>query len=542
MAVADLLVVLAWQLLVVGALLGSAWVALRLANPDRGPRAVLRERFYRGVPWGSLIVFSWVLAVYLFVQGGLWQPDEPLAVPFSAWSYFYPLGMAFAGFAHVGPGHLLGNLTTALVFAPLAEYVWGHYPESEDARIADPQVRAFVAFPLAILAIGVGTSLFSWGPVIGFSGVVFAMIGFVLVRYPILAVVALAARSAVRTLSDALAEPVAVVEVTASVSPPWWYGIAVQGHAIGFLAGVLLGAALLRRRKVRPDPRRLWLGTLLVSLSLSLWAVWWVRGEGTYVLFQALGLVLVFALAAIVTAAVTADDRPLIRGMTRRQAAVGALALPLVVMCLIAVPLNLVAVDEEPRESALTVGDYTVFYDEEVEDRMFSVVEVEAFGETTDVTTSGVIVASPERNVWGQEVPASELETHGDATVRVGGLTWSETIEVERSGWAVGDEAVYAVWLENDGERVHSYDSEPESADAVVDGRTISLHSEAGTFYVEVEGDGATEYAELPAEGEFRETNGLAIGNDDGRLVASDGTSVVPIAEAESYTPRQEDL
>ncbi|MFC6906433.1 rhomboid family intramembrane serine protease [Halalkalicoccus tibetensis] len=546
MAVADLLVVLGWQLLVVGALLGSAWVALRLAAPERGPRAVLRERFYLGVPWGSLIVFGWVLAVYLFVQGGLWHPDEPLAVPFSAWSYFYPLGMAFAGFAHVGPGHLIGNLTTALVFAPLAEYVWGHFPESEDARIADPQVRAFVAFPLAVLAVGIGTSLFSWGPVIGFSGVVFAMIGFVLVRYPILAVVALAARSAVRTLSDALAEPVAVVEVTASVSPPWWYGIAVQGHAIGFLTGVLLGAALLRHRRIRPDPRRLWFGTLLVSLSLSLWAVWWVRGEATYVLFQALGLVLVFALAALVTAAVTADDRPLSQSqfgnVARRRAALAALALPLVVMCLIGVPLNLVAVDEEPREAALDAGDYTVFYDEEVEDRMFSVVEVEAFGETTDVTTSGVIVTSPERNVWGQEVPAAELETHGDATVRIGGLTWSETVEVERSGWEVGDEAVYAVWLENDGERVHSYDSEPVSPDVLLDGRTITLHTESGTFYVEVEGEGATEYAEVPDEGEVRGVNGLAIGNDDDRLVASDGASAVPIAEAERYTPRQEDL
>lgn len=540
MAVADALVVLAWQVLVVGALVGSVWLAVRLTDPDQRIGSVLRGRFYRGVPWGSLLVFGWVIGVYLFVQGGLWQPDEPLAIPFSAWSYFYPLGLLFAGFAHVGPSHLLGNLTTALVFAPLAEYVWGHFPE-DDARFGDPRVRPLV-FALCVLGVGVATSLFSWGPVIGFSGVVFALIGFVLVRYPLLTVVALAARSAIRTVTGALGEPVAVVEVTASVSPPWWYGIAVQGHALGFLIGVLLGVAVLRRRRIEPDPIRVWVGTLLTTLSLSLWAIWWIRGAETYVLYQGLGVVLVLALSVLITTAVTASDRPLRGRLTRRQAATVALVVPLLAMCLVAVPLNFVAVDDHPREAAVIAGDYTVFYDEEVENRMFSVVEIEAFGETTDVTTSGVIVTSPERHAWGQQVSASELETHGEATVRVGGLTWNEAIHVERSGWEVGDETVYAVWFESDGGRTHAYDSEPTRANAVVDGRTITLLSESGEFFVEVESASALERAVIPDDGEIRTVNGLAIGNDDGRLVVSDGASVVPIAEAERYSPRQDDL
>lgn len=538
MAVADALVALAWQLLVVGTLVGSVWLVFRLGGPDRRVRSLLRERFYRGVPWGSLLALGGVLAVYLFVQGGLRHWHDPLAIPFSAWSYFYPLGVLFSGFAHVGPGHLLGNLTTALVFAPLAEYVWGHFPEPDRSRVSNPRVRAFVAFPLAVFGAGVLMSLFSWGPVIGFSGVVFVLIGFVLVRYPILTVVALATRSAVRTVTTALGEPVAVVEVTASVSPPWWYGIAIQGHALGFLVGVLAGVALLRRRGVEPNPLRLWFGALLTTLSVSLWAIWWIRGATTYVLYRGLGIALVVALSVLITAALAASERPLVGSVTHRRAASAALVVPVLAMCLVAVPLNLAVVDSQPREASMTTGDYTVFYDEEVENRMFSVVDIEAFGETTEVTTSGVIVTSPERHIWGQEVSATELETYGDATIRVGGLTWSETIEVERTGWEVGNETVYAVDFESDGERIHAYDSDPASANAVVDGRTITLVSESGTFLVEVESDTGSARAPIPEAGEERTIDGLSIENDEGTLVASDGRTVVPIAHEERYTPR----
>ncbi len=532
MPVADALVSLAWQVLVIGALAGSAWIALRLA--DRRVRPALCERFYHGVPWGSALVLGGVLSVYLFVQGGLWQFNRPLSIPFSAWSYFYPLGMLFSGFAHAGPDHLLGNLTTALVFAPLAEYVWGHVPESERVRVTDPRVRA-VVFSLCVFGAGVALSLFSWGPVIGFSGVVFALIGFVLVRYPLLTVVALAARSAVGTVIDALGSPVSVVEVSASVSPPWWYGIAMQGHALGLSVGVLAGVALLRRRGVRPDPLGLWVGSVLTLLSLSLWAVWWVRGEMTYVLYQALGIVLVVALSTLITAALAASHRPLIRTVAPRRAATATLAIVLVAMCLVAVPLNLTAVESQPREDAISAGDYTVFYDEEVENELFSVVEVEALGESTGVTTSGVIVTSPEREIWGRQVSAAALATDGEATVRVGGLTWSETIEAERAGWEVGDETVYAVWLEGDEKRIHAYDSEPAKANAIVDGRTITLHVEAGTFLVEIESDADRERAPVPEAGETVELNGLSVRNDEGTLIASDGETAVPIAHEESY-------
>lgn len=529
--------VLVWWVLLAVAFLGSALVVGRL-DPRRRLVA-LRSRFYLGVPWGSILSLGVVLVVYLVVQEGAVHWERPLAIPFSAWSYLYPLGWLLAAFAHAGPGHLLSNLTSAAVLAPLTEYVWGHYPGTEtEAWHADPRIRAFVLFPTFVLGIGVFTSLFTWGPVIGFSGVVFAFAGFVLVRYPLAAVIALAARSAVRTVVGALGEPVAVVETTASVSPPWWYGIAVQGHALGFLAGVLAGVALLRHRRLRPDPFRLWVGSLLVCLSLSLWAIWWVRGESTFVLYRALGVVLVVVLATLITAAPTASDRALVGRLTRRQVATALLVVPLVGMCLVAVPLNLTTVEAQPSEDAVTVGGYAVFYGEDVSNQLFSVVEIEAFGETTDVTTSGVIVVNEDRNVWGREVTKAELETHGEGTVRIGGLTWSETIEVEREGWVVGDDPVYRIHLEHDGERTVAYASDPAAVRGFIDGRAVAVVADEDGFHIELDG---VVRAPVPDSGESVTAGGIVFVHEDDALYAVDGATTVVIAEEESYASSQED-
>lgn len=544
---------LLWRTLLVLALLGSVLVLRRL-DPETRWLERLRSRFYLGVPWGSILSLGFVLFVYLVVQEGAVRWTEPLAIPFSAWSYFYPVGWLFASFAHVGPGHLLGNLTSAAILAPLAEYVWGHYPDTKDgAWHADPRLRAFVLFPSFVLGLGVFTSLFTWGPVIGFSGVVFAFAGFVLVRYPLLVVVALAARSALRTVAAALDEPIAVVETTASVSPPWWYGIAVQGHALGFLLGVLVGAALLHHRGTRQDPLRLWLGSLLVGLSLSLWAVWWVRGAETFVLYRALGIALVVALATLVTAALAASDRQFVGTLSYRRTAVLLLVLPLVSMCLVAVPLNLTAVDGASPDEAVTVGDYTVFYDEEITNRTFSVVDVEAFGEATDVTASGVIVVSEERTVWSQEVTRAELRTHGEGSVRVGGLTWGERIEAEREGWVVDDDRVYRIWLEHDGERTVAYTSEPVVVPGSIDGHEVAVLAGNDGFRIAVDGE---DRAPVPDLGESVTVEGIEFVREEAAedenesggeredgdvLYAVYGDTAIPIAEEERYTPDQVD-
>jgi membrane associated rhomboid family serine protease len=69
--------------------------------------------------------------------------------------------------------------------------------------------RAF-AFAGGTLALGVVTSVFSLGPVVGFSGVVFALAGFALVRYPLATVVALVGADALEVMYRALVSPTVV--------------------------------------------------------------------------------------------------------------------------------------------------------------------------------------------------------------------------------------------------------------------------------------------------------------------------------------------
>src|SRR6056297_2629620 len=60
--------------------------------------APLRRRLLLGVPWGTLLTITGVLAVYLFVQGAYWHSDL-LVTPFRTWSYFYPVGLLLGAFS-----------------------------------------------------------------------------------------------------------------------------------------------------------------------------------------------------------------------------------------------------------------------------------------------------------------------------------------------------------------------------------------------------------------------------------------------------------
>jgi membrane associated rhomboid family serine protease len=337
---------------------GALVVAYYLGDGDRW-RERLTDRLYYGVPWGSLLSVAFVLAVYLFVQGGLANWHDPTVIPFRAWSYLYPTGILTAGFAHSSSGHLIGNLVGTLALAPIAELAWGHYPggsrrtadigsaaPSSDGNDAGgwrlraqmllerPPVRAFVVFPLAVLLLGLLTAVFALGPVIGFSGVVFAFGGFALIRYPIGTLVALLLSSVLSTTYYAAQYPIVHGEISGSApSAPWWATIAVQGHALGVLLGVVLGLALAYHRDLRLDAGRVLLAMVVYGTTRNLWAIYWYEGNGSYVLFRGLGVSLVVLLGVIVAIAATASDRPipdairrLPRSPTPTQIAVGWLA------------------------------------------------------------------------------------------------------------------------------------------------------------------------------------------------------------------------
>jgi membrane associated rhomboid family serine protease len=589
----------AFALLLGATLLGSVAIVRRLATPARPWREVARERLVWGVPWGSLVVILGVCGVYLFVQDGISDPENPVTIPYRAWSYFSPLGMATASFSHADLAHLAGNLIGAAVVAPLAEYAWGHYPDDDDvgedapAWRANPWLRALVVFPLIVIVVGLVTSLLALGPVIGFSGIVFAFAGFAIVHYPIPTLIGtIGVQGALMTIFQAFQQPVTVyIAEPTPPGPPSWATIAIQGHALGFFVGLVLGLLLVRQRNRRPDPLHLWLAVLLFGFSKSLWAIYWFGAEDTFVLLRGPGVIIIVALAVVVTLAVTGADRPLVprslrerlsrssapspverpleladsdrtgprldriaelaRGsesgvsstepLYQREAFVAVL-LVTAVLAGMAIPTNLLLVDAaSASESAVEIEGYTVEYAEGVDSQLVSPVAIGPFNETVAIESNGVIVSNDQRQIWFEAVTSQRLAFTGEETVYVGEPGWREAVTVERTGWEpVGNETVYQVWIEGGGEsRQLAHESNESTADVRIDDRELAVASEDGEFVLDVEtGDGAESDAAtvpIPTTDEPTEANGLTFEYDDGTVYAVSNGTEVAVAARETY-------
>ncbi|MFC4541668.1 rhomboid family intramembrane serine protease [Halosolutus amylolyticus] len=573
-----------------------------------GPRwgDVVRERLVMGVPWGTFVAIAVVFSVYLFVQDGTTDFQDPVTIPFRSWSYFYPLGMVTAALSHAGPGHLLGNLFGTVVVAPIAEYAWGHYPDERGSQTfaswrTNPWLRALVIFPAIVVAVALLTSVFALGPVIGFSGVVFAFAGFAIVHYPIVTIVAtLGVQGVLVTIYRALQSPIAVyVAEPRPPSPPSWATIAIQGHALGFFVGLVLGVLVLRRRDRRPDVARIWLAVLLYGFSSSLWAIYWFGGENTYILLRGPGVVVVTILTLVVTLAVAGPETSLVprlldrvvarvRGSTGRAPADRALELGcratdgtrgivdrpdrirtlasagghgtdesrladvtsrdtafmavLVVFAVlagIAVPANLLVLEETSAASnpGVEIEDYTVTYAEGVENELVTAIEIGPFQDDVQLDSSGVIVVSEERQLWLEAVSAQRLAFTGEETIHVGGPGWRETVHVDRTGWeTIGNDTVYQVWLwEDGGDHRLAYESNASRADVRIADRNVTIASEDGEFRLDVDSNGTTSTAQVPADNETTTAGGLTFERDGKTIYASaDGTEVA-IAREERY-------
>ncbi|MFB6107218.1 MAG: rhomboid family intramembrane serine protease [Haloplanus sp.] len=535
------------------AVLVAVAVVVAVDRPGGRWGARLRTRFLAGVPWGTLVTVALVLGVYLFVQGGLHHWNAPVTIPFRAWSYYYPLGMVTAAFAHAGPAHIVGNLVGTVVLAPLAEYAWGHFPRERGVQtftspLTNPYVRAFVVVPAAAVAVGLFTAVFALGPVIGFSGVVFAFAGFALVRYPIAAVVAVSAGNALRTVYEALRQPVLTASGHAVYSTPWWADVAIQGHAIGLLSGVLLGVWLSRARETeRPSAVRIAVGVFLFAAVESLWAVYWYRGAETYVLYRGVGVALVALLTAVTVTAVAASDRPLLslpdaptdalRTVPRWQVGATILLLCTAALAGPAVPVNLTrAAGGDLPGTPVRVHDYEVTYAENVPNGMVSTVDVSAFGETTQVNTSGVIVRSRRRGIWLTAVSKGRLDFDGGAVVRLGGLGWRDAVRVRRRGWvAVGGGATYRVRLLYRDRNVTAFTAPPARAEPVVAGRNVSIETTPTDFRLNVTRGNRSVTGPIPANNESVTVGGLQFVTVDDKLFARSGETRVRVAEKETY-------
>ncbi|MDY7083114.1 MAG: rhomboid family intramembrane serine protease, partial [Halobacteria archaeon] len=199
--------------------IGVGIIAVYLARPnlvkENWNRA--RERFVFGLPLGSALIIVVNIAFFLVAQRGYSHPNNPLVLPFYSWSYFYPTGLLTAPISHAGVGHITGNMAATLVFAPVAEFIVGHKRERqrEGERESEGEsltsVARAVLFALGVYVVGVAMTVFAWGPVVGFSGVVFALVGFVAVVYPVRAVGLLILTNIVSTLINVVRFPVVVL-------------------------------------------------------------------------------------------------------------------------------------------------------------------------------------------------------------------------------------------------------------------------------------------------------------------------------------------
>jgi membrane associated rhomboid family serine protease len=474
------------QLLLVAAVLLSIAAVARRSETGRSVGHHLRGRFLLGVPWGTLLVAGFVLCVYLFVQGGLRHPYTPTVVPFRAWSYYYPQGILASSFTHAGLGHLVGNLVGTLTFGTAAEYALSHYPRRRGAQTfsslwTNPFARVGL-FVLGTLGIGLITGLFVLGPSIGFSGVVFAYAGFALLRFPIGTVVALSAGQLLSLVYEAFRTPTLEAGGQPTFATPWWSNIAIQGHALGLFVGAVLAVLLIRRRDARPSAVRLWLATLLFAASQGLWAVYVPLDGGRYRLYRAVGTALLFVMATLFAYTVRSPARSLVSriDLSYREATFGAVLGVALALALVAVPFNLFAVANPDvgvtDENSVEVRDYTVFYAHDVPNQYVSSVQVGAFGASSVVNASGVIVVNEDREVWWEVVPTTRLAYDGRSYVRVGGLGWRETVVADFTGWTpVGNRTAYTVYLEHGETRRLAFSSKPSTASPTIEGRNVTV-------------------------------------------------------------------
>ncbi|UPM41975.1 rhomboid family intramembrane serine protease [Halocatena salina] len=529
-------------LFLVSAIVFSCGVAWQLGGQER--YETVRTRLLLGVPWGSISVAAGLLGVYWFVQGGWSDPHAPTVIPFRSWSYFAPTGIVLSSFTHSSYNHLLGNLIGTLTVGVLAEYAWSHYPRGRGVRVfsslqTNPYAR-ILAFVGGSIAVGLVSGVFSLGPTIGFSGVVFAYVGLALIRYPWGTLLALLWSRALLLVYRSLRNPTIIQGGHTQFSTPWWAGISLQGHVLGLLTGIVLGIVVLKRRSVAVDRFRLWSAVILFAVLEGVWAVYLPVDGGRFMLFRAIGVGAVFLFAALL---INAPRRDTTRLAGKTDIGYGVLARRItvafvLVLAAVAIPYNLYTVsDSTPgitAENSIEVDEYTVAYAEQIPHQYISAVQIDAFDEPTNVTTSGVIVMNDRREIWWPEISKRRLAFVGAASIRIGGIGVRKTVHVRRPTWnPIGNHSVYTVQLVHDNERSLVYSSQPSRAKPVVDGRRITVVP-GEQFRVRVTQNGSIlGNTPVPTPNETTSVGGLMLNRTKRMLYAQRNDTLVRVATYE---------
>jgi membrane associated rhomboid family serine protease len=203
-------------------------------------------------------------------------------------------------------------------------------------------------------------------------------------------------------------------------------------------------------------------------------------------------VVLITVLLALPALPPLLPDRLVASPISRRQAAVGVIALFTVLIGIVGIPYGFIQVDDPDIEGAdsVSVQDYEIAYVNNAttgHSLPGDVIDAEALRSNV----SGVVVVSDQREMWTTGVRPSALAFSGNATIQVGGLGWRETVEAQRQGWSVvGNGSAYVVDLVVDGERTRSYTGEAVRADVRIDGHSVSIVPGDDSFDIRVTQDG----------------------------------------------------
>lgn len=553
-----------WQLLLLAGLAVSGYVLVRLARPKGRWARRLRSRLLLGVPWGTLVSIAFVLGVYLFVQGGIVDLHRPVTYAFQATGFSYPLGILTASFAHTSFNHLFGNLVGTLLFGSVAEYGVSHFTtrrgETSFSSVWTNPFARIGLFVLGVLVAGIVFSMFSWGPVIGFSGVVFAMAGLALILRPLTTVFVLLIDQSglVNIFYNAIMNPVSSVQPTPSAGGVWFANIAVQGHLYGFLLGVLTGVVLLQYRRERPSATRIWAGAVLFGTAKGLWVGYWPLGNNSWALFRGLGLAFVFVLGALIAMTVFSTDRQILpawggrlrslgeRLPNGRRTALSIILIGIVFMSLVGGFINMAAVEgADLPNDPVQIRDYQITYTENTTNQQYAIVGIPGLNDVSTVSASGVIVANPDRNVWVVKTSTQRLRFQGYSRVLIGGVGWREEVLVTRTGWSVvGGPSTYRVRLHTeDGVRRTAYTSGPATSEVVIANRTLSMRTVQSGFEVVVTRNNETlGSASLPSDGENATVGGIRFERTGKKLYANyEGTRVQVAKKKEPGFKRFED-
>ena len=404
------------------------------------------------------------------------------------------------------------------------------------SRWTNPYVR-ILAVPVVSILVGLFTALFALGPVIGFSGVVFAYAGFALVQRPILATLAILGSRVLNLAFSAVTNPRSVTSPRPRVVTPWWTDVAIQGHAIGLLAGLLIAIALAKARDEWPDARRLWFALIAFATFQGLWALYTPGDAGRYVLYRWAGVSVVFVLATVVVLGATRDRQFSLPSLSvsHRTVAISFLVVLLASLSGSAVFYNVAPIDQQARpEPSVEVRDYSVGYTDNIENGYISAVTIPIVDYSPRINASGVVVTNEDRYIWRAIIHPSRLENRGRASVLLGGLGWRERVYVNRTGWRLtGNEQVYKVYLRPGGEnRSLAFSSEAATAEPTIAGRNISMRPADERFEFVVSRRGETvATAPVPGNGTSVTAAGVTFRRDGSDVYAIANDTRVQIAK-----------